>query len=123
QNANNLDLAASGFTQFLHLYPDNPSAIRAQFNLGNIYYEQGKLNEAVAAFNAVIEQYDSDPDTTPGAYYMKGMALKKLKKNAAAIASFSDVVKKFPHSDEAGKARTELTSLGVAAPGSGRKRP
>ena len=40
QNSNNLDLALSGFTQFLHLYPDDPNAIRAQYNIGNIYYAQ-----------------------------------------------------------------------------------
>ena len=119
-----MDLAVSGFTQFLHLYPnDNPNAMLAQFNLGNIYYAQpGKLADAVRAFDAVIEQYDSDPVTTPGAYYMKGMALKKLNKKTEAIATFEDVIKKYRTSPEAGKARTELTSLGAAPTPAGRKR-
>jgi TolA-binding protein len=123
QNSGNLDLAVSGFTQFLHLYPnDNPNAMLAQFNLGNIYYVQpGKLNDAVRAFNAVIEQYDSDPVTTPGAYFMKGMALKKLNRKTEAIATFDDVIKKYRTSPEAGKARSELSTLG-AAPAASRKK-
>jgi TolA-binding protein len=123
QNSNNLDLAVSGFTQFLHLYPNDPSAMGAQFNLGNIYYSQGKLADAVTAFDAVIEQYDSDPVMTPSSYYMKGMALKKQNKKAAAIATFQDVIKKYRTSPEAGKARTELTTLGATPVAAAKKKP
>jgi len=122
QEAGNFDLALNGYTQFLHLYPDNPSAIRAQFNIGDIYYSQSKLDDAVKALDAAIEQYDSDPQTTPSAYYMKGLALKKAGKKTLAIASFQDVIKKYPHSPEAGQAKSQLTTLGVA-PAAARKRP
>jgi len=124
QNSNNMDLALSGYTQFLHLYPNDPNAMQAQFNIGNIYYSQpNKLADAVTAFNAVIEQYDSDAAITPSAYYMKGMALKKQGKKPAAIATFEDVIKKYRTSPEAGKARTELTSLGAAPTAAARKKP
>jgi TolA-binding protein len=122
QEAGNYDLALNGYMQFLRLYPDNPSAIRAQFNIGDIYYSQSKLDDAVKALDAAIEQYDSDPHTTPSAYYMKGLALKKAGKKTLAIASFQDVMKKYPHSPEAGQARSQLSTLG-AAPVATRKKP
>jgi TolA-binding protein len=123
QDAGNSDLALSGYTQFLHLYPNDPNAIRAQFNIGEIYYAQSKLDDAVKALDAAIEQYDSDPQTTPSAYYMKGLALKKQGKKASAIASFEYVVKNFRNAPEAGQARTQLTSLGVTPATQAKKKP
>jgi TolA-binding protein len=108
------DLALTEFTEFLHLYPNDPvNALRAQYNIGNIYYTQGKLDEAVKALDAAIEQYAVDQTITPSAYYMKGLALKKERKNPEAIASFRRVVTDFPHSNEAGQARSQLTSMGA----------
>jgi TolA-binding protein len=114
QDAGNLDLAINGFTEFLRLYPDDPNAIRAQYNIGDIYYSQTKLDEAVKALDAAIEKYDPDPHTTPSAYYMKGLALRKQGKKQAAITTFQDVIRKYRNSPEAEQARTQLTSLGAA---------
>jgi TolA-binding protein len=44
---------------------------------------------------------------------MKGMALEKQKKKPEAIAIFRDVVKKYPHSDQAPEATAQLHSLGA----------
>jgi TolA-binding protein len=116
QDAGKLDLALTEFTEFLRLYPnDTINALRAQYNIGNIYYSQGKLDDAVKALDAAIEQYGVDQTTTPSAYYMKGMALKKARKNPEAIASFRHVVQDFPHSNEAPQAKTQLTSMGATA--------
>ncbi len=114
QDGGRLDLALSGFKEFLRLYPNDPNAIAAQYNIGNIYYTKSDLNAAVTAFDAAIEQYPKSEATTPGAYYMKGMALKKLKKNPDAIASFRAVVAQFPHADEAAQAKQQLTSMGAS---------
>jgi TolA-binding protein len=122
QEAGNFDLAVNGYRQFLRLYPNDGNAIRAQYYIGDIYYTQSKLDDAVKALDAAIEQYDSDPQTTPSAYYMKGMALKKAGKKTLAIASFQDVIKKYPHSPDAGQAKSQLTTLGVAPTPAGRKK-
>ena len=114
QDGGKPELAMTEFKEFLHRYPSDPNAIRAQYNIGNIYYNMpGKLDDAIAAFDATIEQYSQDERTTPSAYFMKGMALKKQKKNAAAIASFKAVLQ-FPRSEEAPQAKQQLTSMGVA---------
>jgi TolA-binding protein len=114
QNSGNLDLALSEYTEFLRLYPNDPSAIRAHYNMGNIYYAKpAKLADAVANFDAAIEQYDVDQVTTPSAYFMKGMALKKQGKRADAITAFEYVTKNFRSAPEASQARSELSTLGV----------
>jgi TolA-binding protein len=115
QDGGKLDLALTEFTEFLHLYPNDPNAIKAQYNIGNIYYSQGKLDSAVTALDAAIEQYPKDQVVTASAYFMKGMALKKARKNADAIASFRHVVTDFPRSEEAPQAKTQLTSMGATA--------
>jgi len=122
EDAGNLDLALKGFTEFLRLYPNDPSAIRAQYNIGNIYYSQSKPSEALKALDAAIEQYSEDPITTPSAYYMKGMALKQLKETKDAIAAFRKVVHDFPGAPEAGQAATQLRTLGATVPAAGRGR-
>lgn len=107
------DLAMTELNKFLQLYPDDPNAIRAQYNIGDILYSKDPA-AAVTAFDAVIERYPKDPLTTPSAMYMKGMALKKLRRNTEAAASFHDVVSDFPHTDEAEQATQQLHSMGIA---------
>jgi TolA-binding protein len=123
QNGGNPDLALTEYGEFLRLYPDEANASRALSNIGQIHYSQGKLDQAVKDFDAVIEQYPEDQAVTPGAYYMKGMALKKAFKTKEAIASFRSVVAKFPRSDEAAQAKQQLTSMaaGPAPPASTKK--
>ena len=121
EDSSKRDLAVAGYREFLRLYPNDQNAITAQYNLGNVYYAQGKMDEAVAAFDAAIEQYPSNDHTTPGAYYMKGMALKTQKKTADAKASFNAVIKNFPKSEEAEQARAQLRLLGGAPVAPARK--
>lgn len=114
-DANRFDLAISGYKRFLDAYPNDPNAPAAQYNIGNAYYGMTDLDNAVKAYDAVIEQYPKDSATTPSAYYMKGMALQKQGKKTSAIASFKTVVSQFPQSDEAPMAVQRLHSLGITA--------
>lgn len=121
-NAGKGDVALSEFADFLRLYPNDPNAVRVQFNIGEIHYGQkGQLEQAVKDFDAVSEIYSPDQVITPEAMYMKGMALKKLNRSKDAIAAFRAVVAQFPHSDEAPKATSELHSMGASTPAARRK--
>ncbi|HVW08420.1 MAG TPA: tetratricopeptide repeat protein [Bryobacteraceae bacterium] len=121
-NASRFDLAVSGFQNFLHLYPNDPNAPKAQYNLGLAYYQQGNLDDAVKAYDAAIEQYPPDEDTTPNAYLMKGMALKKLKKTQLAKTSFEAAIKAAPKSQAASDAKQQLTSMGFTVKGASSKK-
>ncbi len=111
-NANRNDLALQEFASFLKLYPNDPSVCNVQYNMGNIHYGQGRADLAKDEFNSTIE-CSSDTAVLPSAYYMKGMALKKLNQSRDAIASFREVAAKFPSSDEAPKAKAQLTAMGA----------
>src|SRR5215469_16374472 len=71
ENAGRLDMAISGYQQFIKNYPDNPNAARAQYNIGNSHYTQQKYDLAAADFDTVIVRYPEDSTITPQAYFMK----------------------------------------------------
>jgi TolA-binding protein len=121
-NGGRAELALNDFSTFLRLYPNDDNGRAVHYNIGEIYYGQGKAEQAVNEFDAAIEQYSADPILTPEAYYMKGMALKKLGKTKDAISAFRAVTNDFPHSDEAAKARAQLTAMGANTPASRSKK-
>jgi TolA-binding protein len=118
-NAGKTDLALQEFTEFLRLYPTDDNGRAVHYNIGEIHYGQGKLEEAVKDFDAAIEQYSEDATLTPEACYMKGMALYKQKKPAAvaeAAKTFHSLIAKYPRTDEAEKAKKQLTAMGLSGP-------
>jgi|SRR6185437_1325541 len=119
QDSGNGELAITEYKKFLSLFANDPNAIRAQYNIGSIYYGQGHFEDALTALDAALEQYPVDQSTTPSALYMKGLTLKKQNKKTDAVAVFRDVVKQYPHSEEAPEATAQLHTLGattIAAP-------
>ncbi|HEU5022753.1 MAG TPA: tetratricopeptide repeat protein [Bryobacteraceae bacterium] len=112
QDANRFDLAIDGYQRFLKAYPNDPNAIAAQYNIGNAYYSQADTVNAVKAYDAAIERYPADKTTTPNAYYMKGMALKKQGKKQEARLSFEAAIKAAPDSDAASQSTQQLHSMG-----------
>jgi len=120
-NSGKTDLALREFAEFLRVYPNDDNGRAVHYNIGEIYYGQGYADKAVTEFDAAIEQYSKDPLITPGAEYMKGMALKKLSKPKDAIAAFRAVIADFPRSDEAAKARSQLTAMGANTPATRKK--
>jgi len=122
QNSGKPELALPEYAEFLHLYPNDINAARAQYYIGNIHYTKGELDQAVKDFDLVIEQYPPDPANTPDALYMKGMALKKAKRPNDAAMSFRAVIKQFPGSDQAAQSKQQLTAMGMSAAAPARKK-
>jgi len=125
ENGGKLDLAISEYQDFIKFFPDNPNAARAQYNIGNSHYTQQKFDMAAQDFDLVITHYAEDTMLTPQAYFMKGMALKNTNKTSA-IATWRQVVAKYPHSDSAAQAKEQLRALGVpvtAAPAPVKRKP
>jgi TolA-binding protein len=123
QDASRFDLAVQGYQQFLKTYPNDPNAIAAQYNIGNAYYSQSDLESAVKAYDAAIEQYPPDKATTPNAYYMKGMALKKQGKKQEARLSFDAAIKAGPGTDAASQSTDQLRLMGFSTKSTSTKKP
>jgi len=116
QQTGNFPIALKEYQDYLRYFGKNTEqAPEAQFNIGQIYYNQGDMENATQAFDAVLEQFPDNPET-PNAYYMKAMSLFKAGQRPAAIDCFKDLIAKYPHTDQATKARNQLKTLGVAAP-------
>jgi tol-pal system protein YbgF len=110
----NLDLALQEFTDYLKWFPQTDYAPNAQFYIGDIYYRKADLNNAIAAFDAVLERYSENPKSLD-ARYMKGLALVQAGKPTAAAKEFRQIVEKYPGTEQAAKAKAQLRSLGYSA--------
>jgi tol-pal system protein YbgF len=110
-----LDLALQQFTDFLNYFPTTEYAPNAQFYVGDIYLRKGDTENAIKAFDAVLERY-SENNKSADARYMKARALVQAKKPTAAAQEFRELVKRYPDSDVAAKARSQLKALGFNTP-------
>jgi tol-pal system protein YbgF len=106
------DLAMQEFNDYLKYFPNTTFASNAQYYIGDIHYKRQDYSNAQQSFDAVLERY-ADGNKTPDALYMKGASLVQLGKNDAAAAEFRDVIRRFPDTDIAAKAKARLKEMGL----------
>lgn len=90
-----LELAVTGFEQYIRSYPKSVLADDAQLNIGNAYYQGGRFQEAIAAFQKVISDYP-ESDSIATAYYKMGVTYEAMKRLDLARKAYDTVVQKFP---------------------------
>jgi tol-pal system protein YbgF len=101
------------FGDYLKYFGTTQFAPNAQYYIGDIYFRRKDYDNAVQAFDAVLEHYQ-DNSKTADAHLMKGKSLLALGKRDAAAREFKEVTSRYPSSDAAPKARTLLKELGLA---------
>jgi tol-pal system protein YbgF len=109
----NYDLAAQEFNDYLKYFPSTAFAPNAQYYIGDISSRRKDYENAIQAFDAVLEHY-SENSKTAAAHYKKGEALLALGRRDAAAREFRDVATHFPDSDVAPRAKAQLRDLGLA---------
>lgn len=114
RSAGQYDLAMQQFMDYLRYYGQTPQAASAQFHIGEVHYNQQQFAEAARAFDTTIERYPNG-EKTLDAHYMKGMALLKMDQKAEALAEFRALVKSNPNSEQAAKARDQISRLAPAS--------
>jgi TolA-binding protein len=118
QNANrdrsggNADLALQEYSDYLKYYGNTTFAPNAQFYIAEIHLNQNKLDDALQEFDMVLEKYP-DNNKTADALYMKGATLVKMGKRTQGKQEFCELAKRFPSSDLAGKAKSQVKTLGL----------
>jgi TolA-binding protein len=112
KSGNQLDFALQQFADYLKYYPDGSYAPNAQYHIGEILATQGKFDDAVTAFDAVIEKYGENSKTLD-AMLSKGRALSKSGQRTAAVNEFRSLIKKAESSGQAALAKQELRALGM----------
>jgi tol-pal system protein YbgF len=111
QQGGKVDLALSEFSDYLKFYPNTDLAPNAQFYIANIHFNQGDYESAAAEFDLVLEKYPENTKTAD-ALYMKGQSLVKLDRKTQGSQEFRELIKRFPNTELANKACTQLKTLG-----------
>lgn len=116
------DLSLQEFRDYVKYYPTTDLAPNAQYYIGDLYMRKKDYDNAIQAFDAVLEQY-SDNNKTAAAHLKKGESLMALGRRDAAAREFRDVVSRYPDSDVAPRAKADLKDLGLTpAPSAPRKK-
>jgi tol-pal system protein YbgF len=111
-NAGKRDLALQEFSDYVKWFPTTALAPNAQYYIGDIYYKNKDYDNALQAFDAVLEHY-SDNKYTADAHYMKGLSLLGLGRNDSAAREFRDVYSRYPDTDVAAQAKARLKDMGL----------
>lgn len=114
RSAGNADLAIQQFQDYLKWFGNTDLAPNAQYYVGEIKYLRGDYDEALTAFDTLLEKYPDNPKTSD-AMLQKGRALMKAGFKSEARQEFNSLMKRFPNTDNAAKARTELAALNAPA--------
>jgi TolA-binding protein len=108
------ELAMMEFNDYLKYFPSAENAASAQYYVGQLYNRAKMFDDAVQAFDAVLERYPDNPKT-PDALYGKADALAHGGHKAEAAAEFKDFLVRFPTHSLARNAQAQLRDLGTAA--------
>ena len=120
----NYNLAVAAFREFIRLYPDNELAEKAQYWVGESHFSLGRdlqsrgdkaratqeFERAVQEFRKVLITYPRG-DRVPTAVYKEALALLEVQQPQLAEARLQFLVDQFPYTEEAAKAKDELTKL------------
>ena len=114
------DRAEQMFSSIIKNAPFSKNAPIAQFNLGLTYEKQGKLKDAGAAYQTVLDKYPRSSIADDALYqigyiYMQeGRVGKSQDLSALFVAknTFEDFLLQYPNSEKAAQARDNLVSIG-----------
>lgn len=106
----NYDLAITGFTNYLKYFPDTDLAGNAQYWLGECYYAKKNFTRSAIEFHKVLENYSTGAKV-PSALYKLSLSLIELKSNNQAEKYLSELMEKYPDTQEAKLAEQKMNKL------------
>ena len=109
-NRGSLNTARMAFSRFLGDYPDHRLAPSAQFNLGDILFQENRLDEAIGEFLRVAQLYPT-ADQVPVALYRIGLIYVLQEDVEMARTYLERVVNTYPDSGAADLARDLLEEI------------
>lgn len=100
------DFAAgrTGLETFIDKYPQHELAVNARYWIGEAYYGEKNFENAILKFQEVIQLYSDHPKAA-SAMLKQGMAFDALGDKANALTVWNQLIKNFPLSPEASKAK------------------
>ncbi len=91
----NYKAAASGFRDYLDIYPDGPKAADATFWMGESEFSLGQFDRAAKTFLDAHQKYPK-AEKAPETLLKLGMALAALNNQDTACATYREVLKRYP---------------------------
>lgn len=115
KDSGNADVALIEFQDYLRCWPNEEKAGDAQFYLAETLYNLKKdFEAAVTAYDTVLEKYP-DHKKAPDAMYMKGRALMMSDQRVKAKQVLQELIKIYPSSEAARRAKGVVASMAPAA--------
>ncbi len=104
--------AIEQFKKFVEKHPDSSLTDNAQYWIGESHYALQEFDEAILEFDVVRKKY-ADGDKAAAAWLKIGYAFAELGNRVDARLILQEVINRYPDSEEAGKAREKIRSLGA----------
>lgn len=111
--------AIVAFQNFIKQYPKGTFAPRAQYWIGDSYFNLRDYRLAIASQQALIKTYPDSP-TVPDALLNIASSQIEMGEANAGRKTLEELMAKYPISDAADKARRRLAALNAAAPPPGK---
>ncbi|MGQ0522922.1 MAG: tol-pal system protein YbgF [Betaproteobacteria bacterium] len=109
RRSGNYPAAITAFQNFLVQHPKSPLAPRAQYWIGDSYYNLRDYKNAIANQQKLLSAYP-DSSSVPDALLNIASSQQELGESAAARKTLDGLVARFPTSDAAEKARRRLAN-------------
>jgi tol-pal system protein YbgF len=110
RRSGNYPAAITALQNFLVQHPKSPLAPRAQYWIGDSYYNLRDYKNAIANQQKLLSAYP-DSSSVPDALLNIASSQQELGESAAARKTLDGLVARFPSSDAAEKARRRLANL------------
>ena len=103
-NARNYQESLRSFTDFTKNYGNHKLAPNAWYYVGESNFQLNRFGDAALAYDTVITKYGTS-QRAPAAYLKQALAFSKLGQKDAADARLKELIRKFPNSPEATRAK------------------
>jgi len=100
-------LAIQGFETYMRAFPRSEQADDAQFYIGEAYQLDGKMREALVAYERVAADYPQS-NRAADSYYKRGVIYNTLNQADKAKEMFEKTIQLFPNSESSRLARQLL---------------
>ena len=104
------DAAKDDFRTFLKAFPNSEYSDNAQFWIGECEYFQGRYEEAIIEYEAVIQNYPTG-NKVPNALLKQALSFLKLGDTSSAKLLLQGVIKDYPNTTPASVARKKLVDI------------
>lgn len=102
--------AIAAFRNFIALYPKSPLAHRAQYWIGDCYYNLREFRNSIASQQRLIANYPGSP-SVPDALLNIASSQLELGDTAGARRTLDKLIARYPASEAAEKGRRRLATL------------